>query len=98
MRVEFTPLAKADLADIWDYTAARWGTAQADQYVRDIDATAEAVAAGKAQARDMSEVRPGYRRATSGSHFLILRDGDDDALIVVRVLHRRMAIDRHLDP
>jgi len=98
MRVEFTPLAKADLADIWDYTAAHWGEAQADQYVRDIDAMAHAVAAGKAQARDISEVRTGYRRATSGSHFLILRNGDGDALIVVRVLHRRMAIDRHLDP
>jgi toxin ParE1/3/4 len=98
MRVEYTPRARADLADIWDYTLGRWGVAQADQYVRDIDATAHAVAAGATPTRDLAEARPGYRRATSGSHFLILRDGDDGALIVVRVLHRRMAIDLHLEP
>lgn len=98
MRVEYTPRAKADLADIWDYTSGRWGTAQADRYVRDIDTTAHAVASGATPTRDLSEARPGYRRAVSGSHFLIVRNGDDGALIVVRVLHRRMAIDRHLDP
>jgi toxin ParE1/3/4 len=98
MRVDYTPRARADLADIWDYTAGRWGVAQAERYVRDIDAAALAVAAGEAQTRDLSEVRAGYRRAVSGSHFLILRDGHDGALIVVRVLHRRTAIERHLDP
>ncbi|SEB05799.1 type II toxin-antitoxin system RelE/ParE family toxin [Rubrimonas cliftonensis] len=98
MAVEYTPRARADLADIWGFTADRWGEAQADRYVRDIDATARAVAAGAAQTRDLSEARPGYRRAASGSHFLIVRGGDDGALIVVRVLHRRMDIDRHLDP
>jgi toxin ParE1/3/4 len=98
MRVEYTPRARADLADIWNFTAARWSEAQADRYVRDIDATAHAVAAGAAQTRDLSEARPGYRRAVSGSHLLIVRDGDEGALIVVRVLHRRMDIDRHLDP
>ncbi|WP_333835298.1 type II toxin-antitoxin system RelE/ParE family toxin [Rubrimonas sp.] len=98
MRVDYTPRAKADLADIWDYTAGRWGVAQAERYVRAVDAVAWRVAAGTAPTRDLAEVREGYRCAVSGSHFLILRDGDDGTLIVVRVLHRRMAIDRHLDP
>jgi toxin ParE1/3/4 len=98
MRVAYTPRARDDLAEIWDYTAERWGTAQAERHVRAIDATAKAVAAGEAPARDLSEARPGYRRAVSGSHLIILRDGDEGALVVVRVLHRRMDIDRHLDP
>jgi hypothetical protein len=31
-----SPRAQADLDDIWDYTADRWGLDQAETYTRDI--------------------------------------------------------------
>jgi len=31
-----TPRAQADLDDIWDYTADRWGLDQADTYTRQL--------------------------------------------------------------
>lgn len=33
-----SPRAREDLSEIWDYTARRWGTDQADRYVRQIAA------------------------------------------------------------
>ena len=39
-----SPAARADLTEIWDYTANRWGVEQAERYVRDLTAACQGLA------------------------------------------------------
>ena len=92
-----SPAARADLEDIWDYTCQRWGDDQAENYVRDIQRAVERVVGNPLIGRPCDEVREGYRRHAVGSHTLYYRVAGDGLIDVVRILHKRMDIDRHLD-
>lgn len=95
-RVLLTPAARADLDAIWDYTVTQWGVTQAERYVGGIRDVCAALAAGVFHDRDAGHVRPGLRKAPVGSHVLFFRRRDDGAVEVLRILHRRMDVDRQL--
>jgi toxin ParE1/3/4 len=88
----FSPAAQADLAEIWDYTAERWGTTQADHDTDDLHAACDALAAGRRQGRPV-DVRPGYLKYLVGSHVIYFRERGDP-LEIVRILHGRMDVSR----
>ena len=93
-----SPAAQADLEQIWDYTCQRWSDGQALTYVREIQRAIELVADNPLIGRSCEEVRPGYRRHAVGSHTLYSRLGARGDLVdVVRILHKHMDVDRHLD-
>lgn len=94
-RFVLRPRAQADLDEIWDYTADRWGLDQAETYIRQLWKEIQTVADRPSLGRECSEVRPGYRKHPSGSHvvFYRLADGEID---VVRILHERMDHERHI--
>ena len=92
-----SPAAPADLGDIWDYTCERWGESQAENYVRDIQRAIDRVAHNPLIGRSLDEVREGYRRHAVGSHTLYYRISRPDLIDVVRILHKRMDVDQHLD-
>lgn len=97
-RYVLSPAAAADLEQIWDYTRERWDDDQAEAYVRVIQHAVELVADNPLIGRPCDEVRAGYRRHTAGSHTLYYRVGSGgDMVEVVRILHKRMDVDRHLD-
>jgi toxin ParE1/3/4 len=89
------PRAKADLAEIWRYTAERWNTAQADKYYRGIVAELGKVAESPTLGRPCDDIRPGYRRQNVGAHVIFYRT-DGEAVDVVRILHARRDFRRHL--
>ena len=90
-----SPLAEADVDEIWDYSEERWGRPQANRYVRDLDATCTGIAEGRVSTLSAEDIRLGYRKAACGSHMIYFRqDGDD--IEVVRILHQSMDVDRHL--
>ena len=89
------PRAERDLSDIWDYTASTWSVEQAEAYVGILKAAIEHLAADPTLGRDASSLRPGYFRLSVGSHVVFFtkrRHGIE----VVRVLHARMDLGRHL--
>lgn len=88
----FRPRAVADIESIWDYSADRWGVAQADRYVRDLHDACRALARGEAAGLDVSAIRPGYRKLRCGRHLIFHRTTDDGAVEIVRVLHQRMDV------
>ena len=90
-----SPLAQADIAGIWDYTEARWGAAQAERYVRELQCAIERAAGDPDAGRPCDDIRPGYRRISAGAHVLFFRRVDDQ-VIIMRVLHGRMDFERHL--
>lgn len=89
-RYLLSPAAQADLEQIWDYTAGRWGVDQAEEYVRELQYVIERVAANPRIGRSCDDIRRGYRKLSAGSHTLFYRLATDGVVNVVRVLHQRM--------
>jgi toxin ParE1/3/4 len=87
--------AQADLDDIWDHTAKRWGVEQAETYLRELGRHLAMAADKPAIGRSCPEIRPGYYRTLSGSHVLFYRM-TERGIDVVRILHRRMDFEQQL--
>lgn len=95
MPVTFSGRAKNDVLEIWNYSAEQWGKGQADIYIGLIEAAVDLVASDPKIGRPCSEVRRGYRKHLVGSHMLFYRV-TAKAVFIVRILHQRMDIRRHL--
>jgi toxin ParE1/3/4 len=93
-QVRLTPLAQSDLEDIWRYTFEHWSPEQADRYYRDLVVTIEALARGEKAGR-ICAVREGYFRYGVASHVVFYRE-TTQTLDVIRILHQRMDVERHL--
>lgn len=89
-----TPRAEADLEDIWRYTQRRWSTPQADKYIRDFLKVFSELAAAQ-HVGQKCDVRDGYFKFPVGAHVIYYRQASD-AIEVIRVLHGRMDVNRHL--
>lgn len=94
VRYRLSPLALADLEEIWAYTAARWSPEQAESYHATIFAAFEGLAAGRKQGRPV-DVRAGYWKYPVGSHLVFYRL-HEAGIDVMRLLHQRMDVRRHL--
>jgi toxin ParE1/3/4 len=90
----FTPLAIADIEDIWDYSAETWGPDQADRYTDEIRDACHALAAGWRTGR-LVDIMPGYLKYTTGSHIIYFK-AQMDRLEVIRILHNKQDVERHL--
>lgn len=90
-----TPAARADLAEIWQYTASTWSSDQAERYTDLIIDSFEALAAAPERGRDASDIRDGYRYWTVGRHFVFYRIIANKPEIV-RILHQQRDFVRHL--
>lgn len=95
-RYTFAPAADRDLADIWLYTAETWSRDQADRYAGLIVDTCGRLASGEVRGRPIPEIGATYLKVTVGAHLVIYRRSGD-AVLVLRVLHRRMDIAAHFD-
>lgn len=95
MRVFISPAAEADLADIYDYSHARWGETQAAEYIDTLVTRFKWLAVNRPLWQARADLRPGLYGRTEGRHLIVFRDGGDH-LQIVRVLHQRMDPARHL--
>ena len=94
MTLTFSPAAVADIGAIWDYTAETWGMDQADRYVDDIRSSCVALAGGERAGRRV-DVRDGCLKYPVGRHLIFFRQ-DGPGIVVIRVLHQSMDVERHL--
>jgi toxin ParE1/3/4 len=90
-----SPRAQKDIDGIWDYTAKRWDTEQANRYIQNLRSAVETVAADPRRGRSLEDIRQDYFKFVAGSHLLIYRV-TPSRVEIVRVLHQRMDIARHL--
>ena len=95
-RYLLSPAAQADVEQIWAFSVDRWGRDQAEKYLREIQRGIDRVADNPMIGRVRDEVRSGYRRHPVGSHVLFYRV-EGNMIDVVRILHKRMEMDLHLD-
>ena len=92
--VAFSPAAEADIEEIWDYSADKWGADQADSYTDAIRDACHALAKGTKYGRP-AEVLPEIQKYFCGSHVVYFLN-HTDRLDVIRVLHQRQDAERHL--
>jgi toxin ParE1/3/4 len=90
-----SPLAQADMDEIWDFTEERWGVVQAKQYVRELQRAIETVARDPRRGRACDDIRAGYRKFSAGAHIIFFLPLGDQVQII-RILHQRMDFDQHL--
>jgi len=90
-----TPKARQDLDAIWSHTVSEWGSQQAERYLRQLWCALEDEASGFSRAQDASFIRDGYFKIICGLHVIFFQSSAD-AILVVRVLHQRMDVSRHL--
>ena len=95
-RYLLSPAAQADVEQIWAFSVDRWGRDQAEKYLREIQRGIDRAADNPMIGRVCDEVRSGYRRHPVGSHVLFYRV-EGNMIDVVRILHKRMEMDLHLD-
>jgi toxin ParE1/3/4 len=94
MTLTFSPAAVADIGAIWDYTAETWGVRQADRYLDDIRSACVALAYGERVGRRV-DVLDGYLKYPVGRHLIFFRQVGP-GIVVIRVLHQSMDVERHL--
>lgn len=90
----FSPLAEADLRNIWRYSAATWGADQADRYTDDIRDACHALAS-QAKRGAAVDLRPDYLKYFTGVHVIYFKDTASQ-LEVIRVLHQKQDASRRL--
>lgn len=91
-RIRHQQAAHRDLLDIWQYTRRTWNEDQADSYLTEIDHVIREIAAGKLIGTP-HEYR--YRKRRVKAHVIFYRENDRE-VVVIRVLHVRMNVARHL--
>jgi len=89
-----SPKAESDLENIWRYSAEHWSDSQADRYVNEIFSACGDLARGIRKGRNVP-IRSGYLKYPVASHFIYYRFRTDQ-LHVIRILHQRMDLERHL--
>ena len=93
----YTLTGKADddiLAIAGDSVEHR-GLARAERYVLGLHEAFARLAEFPDMGRNVDNVRPGYLQVQSGSHAIFYRE-TESGILIVRVLHGRMDVARHL--
>ena len=88
-------LAERELTDIWCYTFGRWGPAQADRSLEELDQGFARLAADASIGADRQGVRNGYRVLFINRHAVYYKVRARE-MEIIRVLHGQMDPEIHL--
>ena len=87
--------AEDDLTNIWVYTLDKCGLDQADQYIDELADTLKFLASNPLICAERSEFVPPVRLHHHGRH-LIIYTVEHDHIFIIRVLHDRVDLARHI--
>lgn len=96
LAVHAQALAEQDLIDIWLYTFAQWGEAQADKYHNQLSAAFTLIAENPDIGSACDEIRENYRKFHVNRHLIMYRV-NQKTLHIIRVLGDDMNYIKHLD-
>lgn len=94
-RFDLTGEAEADLAGIADYTAVRWGKAQAQKYLDVVEARLKQLAKQPLLGRVRDNLAPGLLSFPIESHVAFYLRAEF-GIVVLRILHKRQDPHRHI--
>jgi len=87
--------ALSDIIDIGRFTAKKRGKRQRKKYLKQFDDAFNLLARQPEIGRDADDLRPGYKKFSQGSHTIFYRVGTESKIVVVRILHNSMDVERH---
>ncbi len=87
--------AAADLVGIYEYTILHFGLEQARVYLFGLHERFQMLVEQPTQGRKADELAPGLRRVEYQSH-VVFYIPKDHGIRIVRVLHQRMDVTRHV--
>lgn len=87
--------ARGDLRAIWRYSATTWGPEQADAYVDAMVSRFAWLATNRTLWRGRNDLEAGLYSYPQDRHVIIFRERND-GLDIVRVLHGRMDVEKHV--
>jgi toxin ParE1/3/4 len=88
--------AKNDLRSIALFTENRWGRAQRNLYIKQLDEAFLMLAQNPNLGISCDYIRDGYRKLPQGSHIIFYKYKLKPNILVVRVLHKSMDYDSQL--
>jgi len=91
-----TVAARKDMIEIGHYTVEKWGKRQRDKYLKQLDDAFKLLARQPEIGKEAEDIKPGYKKFGQGSHIIFYRAGKDSKIVVIRILHNSMDVDRHL--
>lgn len=95
IRVEISEAADADLAEILDYGSQTFGRDRAEAYVASFQTTFDLIKRHPYAGAVHDEVRPPIRSLPHGS-LRIFYDVFESQVVVQRILHKAVDLQRHL--
>ena len=88
--------AKKDIQAIGNYTELKWSEEQAEKYVRMLFKECRSLADRPLVGRLYDQYRPGLRGLSCGKHIIFYRILSASKVRIIRILHDKMDIPRHL--
>lgn len=79
------------------HTLQSWGLPQRDTYISELFEAFGRLAETPQIATRIDAIREGYRKFPQGSHVIFFRESETHAIEIIRVLHKRMDADAHLN-
>lgn len=95
-RVDVAPEAQSDLREIARFTQRKWGAAQRRTYMAQFEEARQALAADRAVAFNVDEVKAGLQAMRVGRHLLFFTLRQDGSVAIARILHASQDHVRHL--
>ena len=97
MDLEFTDLAKQDLASIEKYTRERWGELQADAYLALIEQQIHNLLNNPKIGRKRPDIAENCQYYPSNEHLIFYRT-EPDEITILAIPHAKMDLTQHLEP
>ena len=96
-KIRFSSKAVEDLTSIWNYTYRTWSERQADEYYNMLVSSCRKIISSTFRLAksygDIAENLYGFR---AGHHLIFYTPLSDGDILIVRILHERMDLKRHL--
>ena len=93
--IRLSQKARQDFVDILRYTAQTWGPHQLEVYRDRIDDALQAIGRNPELGYKREDLPATHRAYLVGAHVIVYRI-ENQGLGVVRILHQRMSITRHI--
>ena len=97
-KVRYSNKAVEDLTLIWEYTYSEWSESQADEYYEILISACcnRLLYPSIISNRSYDEITNGLMGIKAGHHVIFYNIMDNDDVMVIRILHERMDIKKHL--
>jgi toxin ParE1/3/4 len=95
LELKIKPEAESDLSKIFEYTAKSWGVEQAEKYQDELFAEMLLLTKQEALGKKYPYAKQPYRKLHMNRHLIFYRV-DGQTCLIIRVLHDRVDIKKHL--